>query len=722
MTDVVEQKTSQRDTFDDEIDLRQLWGHLVSGRWVIAGITAFALSLGVFYTVVATPVFEVNTVLQVEDSSGGGFGAIAQDLGGMFEAKSSATTEIELIKSRLVLGQTIADLRLDITAQPKRFPVIGKLWADPTTDITVTRFDVPEPAYAERFELVMTSATGYELISPEGDVLGQGQVNSAFTAPYLGGDVGLFVQEVSAAPVGTVFRLSKASPASALDSLMQGLSISERGKQTGIIAVSLKGPDRALAVKVVNSIANNYVRQNVERKSAEAGTTLEYIDSQLPEMKKALEASEVRFNEYRKRTGSLDISKEGELLLEQSIRSEGERLALQQKRKELITRFTPNHPAVQALDAQLASIANETTRFGGEISAMPATQQELLRLTRDLQVNQELYTTLLNNAQQLKVVRGGTVGNVRIVDPALLPIKPVAPKKPLIVVLALLLGGMLGVGVVLLRQALRTGVKKAEDIERGLGLSVLATVPKSDAQLQLSRKSPRGKQKQLPLLAAHDDQDLSIESLRSLRTSLHFALLGAKNNIIMLTGPAPAVGKSFISANLAAVLTGGGKRVLLIDADMRRGYLNQYFGLPRQGGLSELVADGRALSDAAQATSVPGLQVVTTGELPPNPAELLMHEHFNTLLSQASAAYDHVLIDTPPVLAVTDAAIIGRHVGAALMIARFDVTPLRELEHACQRLTQGGVKLNGVLLNAVEVGAGAGYSYAYAYKYAARKD
>lgn len=713
-------RPSLSERFDDEIDLRQLWGHLVSGRWVIAGLTAAALALGVLYTVVATPIYEVNTLLQVEDAKGGGLGAIAKDLDGLFDAKSDAAAEIELMKSRLVLGQTIDDLRLAISAKPKTFPVIGKLWLDDNAGITVTRFDVPEAAYAQAFELELLAANRFALSGPEGEALGEGEVNQAFSATLNGEPVGLFVQQLSGA-VGQVFRLSKASPADSISDLLKVLSISEKGKQSGIISMSFKHPDRRLAVKIINSVANNYVTQNVERKSAEAGSTLEYIDGQLPELKKALEASEVRFNEYRKRTGSLDISTEGELLLRQTVESEGERLALQQKRQELITRFTPNHPAVQALDAQLARLERESDRFGGEISNMPATQQELLRLTRDLQVNQELYTTLLNNAQQLKVVRGGTVGNVRVVDYALLPIKPVAPKKPLIVVLALLLGAMAGVGVVLVRQALRTGVKKAEDIERALGLSVLAAIPLSNTQVSLSKQAKR-KKKALPILTVHETEDLSIESLRSLRTSLHFALLGAKNNVVMMTGPAPAVGKSFVSVNFAAVLAATGKKVLLIDADMRRGYLNQYFGVPRQGGLSELVANVLELSAVVQQSTIAGLDFLTTGELPPNPAELLMHERFSAFLQQASERYDHVLIDTPPVLAVTDAAIVGRLCGASLMIARFDVTPVRELEHAVERLTQGGVSVNGVLLNAVTIGDAGGYQYAYAYKYASLKN
>ncbi|MDO9620465.1 MAG: polysaccharide biosynthesis tyrosine autokinase, partial [Moraxellaceae bacterium] len=433
----------------------------------------------------------------------------------------------------------------------------------------------------------------------------------------------------------------------------------------------------------------------------EAENTLAFIETQLPEVKKALEAAEVRFNDYRRRTGSVDISQESSIILQQSVQAESGILSLQQERKSLLNRFTAEHPSVKALDAQIAALRSEQNRFSGDISRLPSTQQELLRLTRDLQVNQELYTTLLNNAQQLKVVRGGTVGNVRVIDFAQRPLGPVEPKKPLILAVSVLLGLMLGIGFAFVRQMLKSGVKDANQIESKLGLSVLATIPVSEAQeklfKQISKKGGR-----LSVLAHAAPDDLSIESLRSLRTSLHFALLDASNNIIMITGPSPQLGKSFVSVNLAAVMAAAGQRVLLVDGDMRRGYLNEYFGMPRDGGLSELIAGQREAEQVIQASGINGFDYVTTGELPPNPSELLLHPRFEAFLKDVSQRYDSVLVDSPPVMAVTDAAIIGRLAGATLLLARFAVTPLRELEHSAKRLQQAGVAVKGVLLNRVE--------------------
>ena len=704
---------------DDEIDLRELLGTLIGARWVIAAFAAAALALGVLYTQVATPIFQVNGLVQVEDNKSGGLGAVTAELGDLFEGKTQAVTEIELIRSRMVLGKTVDDLNLDLFVQPKTFPLIGRLWADDTAKLDVGRFELSDAGEGEQFLVELLGNGEYALIDPEGELVSLGKVNETLTATWLGEPLGLFVRAATGQS-GQRFVLTRMNRGEAINRLSANLGLSEKGRQSGIIQLTFKHPNRQLAVQVLNQVANNYVRQNVERKSAEAETTLEFIETQLPEVKKALEA---RFNDYRRRTGSVDVTKEGELILQQTVQADTSLLTLQQERKSLLTRFTAEHPSVKALDTQIASIRAEQNRFSGDISRLPATQQELLRLTRDLQVNQELYTTLLNNAQQLKVVRGGTVGNVRVVDTAQLPLKPVAPKKPMILMLSLLLGLMAGVGFAFVRQMLKSGVKDANQIESKLGLSVLATIPASDAQeklfKQISKKGGR-----MSVLAHAAPDDLSIESLRSLRTSLHFALLDASNNILMIAGPSPQLGKSFVSVNLAAVMAAAGQRVLLVDGDMRRGYLNEYFGMPRDGGLSELIAGQREAEQVIQASGINGFDYVTTGELPPNPSELLLHPRFEAFLKDVSQRYDYVLVDSPPIMAVTDAAIIGRLAGATLLLARFATTPLRELEHSAKRLQQAGVAVKGVLLNRVEVSAGYsyGYQYAYAYKYGKRHD
>lgn len=717
----------------DEIDLRALFATILGARYLIANIAAATLLVGIAYAWLATPMYQVDASVQVEDSKGNGLGSVTKDLDGLFEGKSQATTEIELLRSRMVLGRTLDQLGLDIVTEPNYFPLFGRAlarrypglmpavgWPGFTSFawggevIKVTRLRVPEAWEGQSLTLKALGAEQYALYGPAGELLGQGHVGKEFVPSAGAGAVGVFVQELRA-NTGVEFKLSKLPRLSTISALQQRLSATEKGKQSGIIQLTLTGANPVLAVNILNTIANQYVRQNVERKSAEAEQTLKYLEQQLPETRQQLEAAEVRFNAFRSRNGTVDVTKEGELLLQQSVAAETGLVELQQKRKELMQRFTPEHPSVKALDAQIGAIQSERSKFAGEVDSLPQTQQEVLRLTRDLQVSQEIYTGLLNNAQQLKVVRGGTVGNVRIIDYAEKPLMPVAPKKSLILGLSLLLGLMLGVAVVFIRQALKSGVKNPKDIEARTGLSVFATIPFSEKELEMQGKRSRTSGK-VQVLAHADDQDLAIESLRSLRTTLHFASLNAANNRILLAGPAPSVGKSFISVNLGAVLVSGGERVLVIDADMRRGNINEYFGRQRDKGLSEVIAGVMPLSEAIYATPIAGLDMLPTGMMPPNPSELLLHPHFAELLDTVSTQYDRIIIDCPPIMAVTDAAIVGHYAGTVLLVARFAVTPMSELEAAIYRLRQTGVAVNGILLNCVDQSDGYGYKYTYAYR------
>lgn len=192
----------------------------------------------------------------------------------------------------------------------------------------------------------------------------------------------------------------------------------------------------------------------------------------------------------------------------------------------------------------------------------------------------------------------------------------------------------------------------------------------------------------------------------------------------MITGPAPGAGKTFVAANLATILADTGKRVLVIDADMRKGRLHALFGLPRDGGLSELIAGSRDIDSVIHATGVKNLDMISTGERPPNPAELLLHEKFAGFLQQVSSTYDHIVIDTPPVLAVTDAAIVGRLAGATLMVLKDGQHPLREIEQSIKRLKLAGVNLRGAVFNAISrisARRGFGRYYGYSYSYSDKK-
>lgn len=715
----------------DEINLLELFDVVLDSRWLIAGITALALAVGVAYALLSTPAYEADTLIQVEDSKAGGVGSMLGDLGSMFDIKSPATAEIEILRSRLVVGQAVTNLQLDMEVTPKYIPLVGRWLSRRATEVSnpgflgmggyvsgtealqVAYLHVPQALEEARFSVVLT-AEGYELRSPDGDSLGQGVFGKPLAFKHEGAEGELLVASAVGKP-GAQFYVTGFSHLFVTEKLQEDMKIAEQGKQSGVIKASLEGREPEVIARTLNEIGTLYVRQNVERKAAEAEKSITFLNTQLPQLRKELETSESKFNQFRNQNGTFDLGSEAKVILDQGVLLQTKLIELQQKRKELEARFTAQHHTIQTIDAQIRSVQGELGSLNGRVKTFPNVEQDLLRLTRDVKVNNELYTSLLNSFQQLRLVKEGKVGNVRIVDVAAVPERPVKPRKSMVVALAGVLGLLAGLALAFVRNSLRPGIKDPADIEQHAGLHVFATLPHSDIQVQQA-KAIKDKVGGSHVLAVVATEDPVVESLRSLRTALQFAMLDAANNIMLITGPTPGIGKSFTSVNFAAVMGAANKKVLLIDADLRRGHLNQYFGQGRERGLSEVVSGSVPLADALRRNVAPNVDFLSTGILPPNPAELLMTPATQALVKQLSSQYDLVIIDTPPVLAASDTAILAPLAGAVFMVARAEITSLGELQESAKRLLQSGVQARGVIFNGLHVtkrryGYGMGYKY-----------
>jgi tyrosine-protein kinase Etk/Wzc len=479
-------------------------------------------------------------------------------------------------------------------------------------------------------------------------------------------------------------------------------------------------------MQTLNEIANIYVQLNVEQKSAEAQNKLEFLDKQLPLIKEQLDAATTALNEYRLDKGSIDLNIETQSILEGVVEKRTQITLLQQKRDELRRSFTPSHPSVVTIDKQIGRLRLQLNSHNKKITELPETQQVILRLSRDVQVNTELYTTLLNNSQTLKVAKAGTVGDVRVIDYAILPTSAIKPDKAKIVAIALILGLITGVALTFIRKLLHRGIEDPDIIEQQLNVPVYATIPHSKLQKTLDDQLKKNKTESHSVLALENIDDLAIESLRSLRTTLHFAFLEAKNNIIMITGPSPGVGKTFVSTNLAFVLASTEKKILLIDADLRKGFIHTTLGLNRENGLSDLISNSITPAEAIRTIEKGNIDFIPTGTIPPNPSELLLNERFGQLLEALGQQYDQIIIDSPPILAVTDASIIGRMASATLMVIKAGEHPLRELQQSVKRLKQNDVDIKGVVFNNLSATSsryGYGYGYGkYVYQYNYQKE
>lgn len=725
-------------TSEDSIDLKELFFSLIAQWKIIACCVVLSLICALLYLRITPDTYSVDAMVQVEDSKGAASAALLGDLSkasGGLSQKSPADPEIEILRSRMVLGQVIQNLNLDINIKDNQSSLIGKLvsqdqskleyrhdaviYTNQNNNLIVKQLSVPEYYLDKPLKLEFKDVNQFTLTYKD-QVVFNGLLNKK---NILNTDKGLW--QVQLNTQGNLkdhsYTLTKLALPTAVNQFNTIYGVAEKGKMTGVIGLSYLGQDPEHITQVLNNVLNVYHEQNIERKSLESKQTLAFLEKQLPELRKQLEDSEIKFNQFREKYKTVDVNAESELLLKQNIDLEKLKIELQQKQAELSAKYTNDHPLILQIDAQITEINKKIADLNNRLTQLPETQRLYLQLYRDVKVNTELYTSLLNSYQQLKIANAGEIGNVRIIDTAVEPVKPVKPKKLIVLVLSIFVGGFIGVLIALLRNMMRSGVNDSTQIENDLNLPVYATVPRSP--IQETRMNILKKKKSIPILAVKSSDDIAIESLRSIRTAIHFALTTAKNNIIMIAGPSPEVGKSFISTNLATIFAQGNKRVLLIDADMRRGYMHKYFDVDVKPGLSELLSGQADLQKVLHKTQVTNLDVITRGKSPTNPSEILSSNQFKELLEQLQSQYDHIIIDTPPVLAVTDGIIISQYTGVNLIVARYAKSQMKELELTVNRFEQAGVKVNGFILNDIQrASAGYGYGYNYAYAYKAQKE
>lgn len=727
---------SQNTNTEDTIDLKELFFSLIAQWKLIALFIILSLVCALLYLRATPDTYSVDALVQVEDSKGAS-AALLGDLSQMIDQKSPAQSEIEILKSRLVLGSVIQALHLDLnissTEDTLRNRLLNKpnytteygpesvIFKDNNKTFAVKEFMIPSQ-FIDKSLLLNFKNNQFYFTNPKNDqIVFTGTINQQNHVANQHGSwkVGIATQD----QLTSTYTIHKKSLPAAVAAISSNYAVAERGKMTGILGLSYQGQDKEHITKVLNAILSAYSAQNVARRSAETAQTLKFLDEQLPVLKKQLDDAEREFNKFRQKYNTVDVTKESELYLTQSITLETKKIELQQQEADLAAKYTAEHPAMREINAQITTINKQIGELNSTLKQLPDLQRQYLQLYREVEVKTQLYTALLNSYQQLRIAKAGEIGNVRIVDTAVEPVEPIKPKKLQVLILAILLGGFLGTFIALLRNVFRTGIKDSGQIENEFNLPVYATVPRS--LIQETRISILKKKKTIPILAVKHNDDIAIESLRSIRTAIHFALASAKNNVIVIAGPSPEVGKSFISTNLATIFAQSNKKVLLIDADMRRGYMHKYFNLDVKPGLSEFLSHQADLNQVINATEVDGLSIITRGKSPANPSEMLGSEQFELLLNQLSQEYDHIIIDTPPVLAVTDAIIISQYAGVNLLVARYAKSQMKELELSLSRFEQANVKVNGFILNDIQrAGAGYGYGYGYNYSYAykANKD
>ncbi|MGF4552969.1 polysaccharide biosynthesis tyrosine autokinase [Klebsiella pneumoniae] len=696
----------------DEIDLGRLIGEFIDHRKLIISVSSLFTLLALLYAIFATPIYQADALIQVEQKQAN---AILSNLSQMLpDSQPQSAPEIALLQSRMILGKTVDDLNLQTRIKQKYFPLIGRgfsrLSGEKSGIVTISRLYLPDNGKDESDLLLTVKDSNHYIISND-DFEIEGKVGELLDEK----GISLKVDAIDAIP-NTQFIITYVSRLKAITDLQEKLAVNDQGKDTGILTISMTGDNPQLIEKIVDSISENYLAQNIARQAAQDAKSLDFLSKQLPQVRSDLDQAEDKLNQYRRQSDSVDLSLEAKSVLDQIVNVDNQLNELTFRESEISQLYTKEHPTYKALMEKRKTLQDEKLKLNKRVSAMPETQQEILRLSRDVESGRAVYMQLLNRQQELNIAKSSAIGNVRIIDNAVTQPKPVKPKKIIIVLIGIFLGIVVSAGIVLLKVLLRRGIETPEQLEE-LGINVYASIPVAEA---FARKKVndkgwgnRNSEQSQSFLAIENPADLAIEAIRGLRTSLHFAMMEARNNVLMISGASPNAGKTFVSSNLAAIIAQTGKKVIFIDTEMRKGYTHKLFNVKNDKGLSDILSGKSDINGAVRTIEQANFDYISRGAVPPNPAELLMHRRFGELLNWASERYDIVVLDTPPILAVTDAAIIGNYAGTTLLVARFELNTAKEIDISVKRFEQTGVNVKGCILNGVVKKASSYYGYGY---------
>ena len=736
---------------NDDIDLMALLFAILRGWKTIVFFAVLGLVIGILYSRYVNPTFKSDALIQIEQNSQG-ISALGSDISSLVGSEASkAQTEAELIRSRMILEPVVNLLHLRIRLSDPNIGKLDRIKSNSTDTqinkpesvslktedgkVEVSHFNVSQQYLNRQFTLTR-SGTGFVLSNGFDDF--KGQIGKMHQFRGTDGQIQIKVNDLPAD--GYSVNITKQSLQNATNAINSALDVKERGQQTGIIELSMTGPNQEQVTSLLRQIVVSYVNQNQSRGTEETTKTIKFMETQIPTLKKKLEDSEKEFNKFREKSGTIDIGQEAGILLNQNSQIDAQLNELKLKKADLTTYYTEDHPLVIQINEQLALLSDRKREIDNTIAGLPEVQREFLQLSEDTAINREIYLTLLKNYEQLKIVKAGQIGFARIIDLPISTFNMIAPKKLQIWVLATLLGTMLGAILVLIKSLLRNVVKDPERIEAKTGVPVIATIPRSPILTRLNKKKSSSRR----LLAYADNNSISYEAIKSLRTNLVFGMpsegLGFQRaKVILITGESPGVGKSFISSNLTEVFTQLNKKTLIIDADMRLGQLHKVFNMDQANGLADYLSQsndqfkkfdnpligmdnesrliGSDISEFIYSTGIENMDFMPRGENPRNPASLLANGRFDHLMTELNLHYDYIIIDSPPVLAASDAMILAQHADKVLMVTRYEDSIEGQLVYAVNQMYKANIQVDGIILNDVQQGIMSKYSYHYSYAY-----
>ena len=689
----------------DAFGLRAAADAVLQHGWLALGVFVLVFGVAVAYLLLTPPIYTADTLLQIDSRPRTTVlpNAPGADRGSADGERLAISGEIEILRSREVLMPVISATGVDVEVGGARR--YGFLPAGARHGVDVAVFIVPE-RYREVVFGLRVQAGRWALAEEDGPVVAEGNVGefTQFTMP--GGNAWITVLAEPALPE-TELKVRLRNELKAYEDVLKRLRTFEPSRESNVVRISYEDrhPERAAAL--LNWMVASYVTRSVKRRSDEDAKALAYLEQQLPPLKAEVEAAEDALSQEQNQTRATPLTTEADALLRQRGDLERQLTELRIKRDLLSQTYTPEHPDLAAVLAQIATVQSAAGRLSGSVRQLPVQQRDMVRLQRNVQVSTELYTSMLTRVQQLRLNGASGLSTARQLDWAAIPVEPARPKPVALLSIGAGMGLLLSLGAVLLARALQPTVSDAQELESPASLPTLAVIPESEAQHRLMEG--RLKEEVIEDLGTHRllvhaaPEDPASESLRSVNLSLMLRARTMAAKVILITSPSAGTGKAFIASNLAALMAENGKRVLLIEADLRKPGIHKFVGLDETApGLADLLADQRTLDDILNTHSSVPIDVILRGKVSGNPGSLLMSSALDTAMAELRDRYDHIVINAAPLLPSGDALAIGRLVDIALLVVRAEQSLLHETRVAQRRLEQAGIKLEGLLFNGVK--------------------
>lgn len=687
--------------------------------WKLIAVCALIpLLIAPLILILVPPSYEADALVQVEARDTNASKTVSGEISGISGQLAPVSAEVELLKSRLILGAVIEQMRLDLVAAPRVVPLIGTwmaeqprirnalLWAHllPSgyawsgESIEIESIRLPPDLMGRPMTLLSGSMGHYTLFDQERELI-SGRVGEPAAAVVEEGRIELQVASLVGAK-GTRFDVVLSSPADTIQGLLKDYRATEQGKDSGLIRITYRGRDPERITQAVNIAIREYQSKDIQWRTAKASKTLAFLDSQLPALKAKVEKAEAALTRHKLRNNAPDLPTETSLLLQQSVTADENLQQLRQEREGLQQKFTANHPSMMAVNARIAQSSSKKKQIDRRLLTLPGSQRELATLTRDVEVNMRLFVAMLEESQQLTVAKSGTLGMVRIVDEAVVPTSPVFPRPGIVLAAALILGLVGGGFLASLLMAARDRVETVADLEDAAGPCCIAAIRQSPRQRSLLR---RGKgldaRAALPLLALTQRKDPALAGILMLRAAVLTDRTTREGGVILVGGFEAGVGRSFVLANLAAALVGASQRVVVVDADLEGRGLQRYFS-SRLNGVADWLSQR---SSEVQELIEPGAEgrpdYVSSGGMFGEEFSALPPQRLRALLVELRSRYDYVLVNAPPLSKFADGLIVAKSVDAVIVIARQFQHRASAILDITNRLVRSGVPVIGTVMN-----------------------